>query len=46
MRYVINNSKNPYFNLALEEYCLRHIDVGEDYFILWQNKPAVIVGKN
>lgn len=46
MRYVINNSKNPYFNLALEEYCLKHIDVGEDYFMLWQNKPSVIIGKN
>lgn len=46
MRYIINNSKNPYYNIALEEYCLMNIDVGEDYFILWQNEPSIIVGKN
>ena len=46
MRYIINNCKNPYYNIALEEYCLMNIDVGEDYFILWQNEPAIIVGKN
>lgn len=46
MRYIINNNKNPYYNIALEEYCLMNIDVGEDYFILWQNEPSIIVGKN
>ena len=46
MRYLLNSSTNPYFNLALDEYALKHIDVGEDYFFLWQNSPAVIIGKN
>lgn len=46
MRYIINNSNNPYFNLAFEEYCLMNIDVNEDYYILWQNEPSIIVGKN
>lgn len=46
MRYIINNNTDPYFNIALEEYCLMNIDVGEDYFILWQNEPSVIIGKN
>lgn len=46
MRYIINNNTDPYFNIALEEYCLMNIDIGEDYFILWQDEPSVIIGKN
>ena len=46
MRYIINKSTDPYFNLALDEYAMKHIDVEEDFFFLWQNKPSVIVGNN
>lgn len=46
MRYIINKSVNPYYNLALDEFAMKHIDVGEDFFILWQNAPSVIIGKN
>ena len=46
MRYIINNSTDPYFNIALEEYCLMHVDPGEDYFMLWQNEPSIIIGRN
>jgi lipoate---protein ligase len=46
MRYIINKRVNPYFNLALDDYAMRHIDVDEDFFILWQNEPSVIIGKN
>lgn len=46
MRYILNKSTNPYFNLALDEYAMKHIDVGEDFFFLWQNAPSVIIGKN
>lgn len=46
MRYLLNSSTNPYFNLALDEYAMKHIDVGEDFFFLWQNAPSVIIGKN
>jgi len=46
MRYLINKSTNPYFNLALDEYAMRNIDVGEDYFFLWQNDNAIIIGRN
>ena len=42
---VINNSLNPYFNLALEEYLLKEIDLRDDIFMLWQNRPAIIVGR-
>ena len=44
MLYIHNLSRNPYFNLALEEYVLRGLPKGEEYFMLWQNAPAVIVG--
>lgn len=46
MRYIVNNNTDPYFNIALEEYCLMHVDPGEDYFLLWQNEPSIIIGKN
>lgn len=46
MRYLINKRTNPYMNLALDEYAMEHIDVGEDYFFLWQNEPSIIIGKN
>ncbi|MDF2548412.1 MAG: putative lipoate-protein ligase [Anaerosolibacter sp.] len=45
MIYVRNESTNPYFNLALEEYVLNHMD-GDDYFLLWQNEPSIIIGKH
>ena len=46
MRYIINNCTDPFFNIALEEYCLMHVNPGEDYFMLWQNEPSIIVGQN
>jgi lipoate---protein ligase len=46
MRYLINKSTNPYFNLALDEYALKHMNMDEDFFFLWRNEPSVIIGKN
>ena len=46
MRYILNKSLDPYFNLALDEYAMKHIDVDQDFFFLWQNAPSVIIGKN
>jgi len=46
MKFILNDSTDPYYNLALEEFCLKNIDMDEDYFLLWQNAPAIIVGKN
>jgi lipoate-protein ligase A len=43
---IINESVNPYYNLALEEYLLKETDPGDDLFMLWQNRPAIIVGRN
>lgn len=44
MLFIQNNNTNPYFNLALEEYLLKEFD--EDCFMLWQNEPCIVVGKN
>lgn len=46
MRFLKNSNTNPFFNLALDEYAMKHIDVDEDFFFLWQNEPSVIVGNN
>lgn len=46
MRYIINKSTNPFYNLALDEFAMRHIDVEDDFFFLWQNEPSVIIGNN
>ena len=41
----LNQSSNdPYFNLAAEEYFLKHFQ--EDFFMLWRSKPSVVVGKH
>lgn len=45
MLHVINESKDPYFNLALEEYFL-NLDCQEDVFMLWRNQPTVVVGRH
>ena len=44
MLYIVNNSTDPYFNLAAEEYLLRNFK--ENCFMLWRNKPSIIVGKH
>lgn len=44
MKLYINNSTDPYFNLAAEEYLTRTAD--DDIIMLWRNSPAVIIGKN
>ena len=46
MKYLINNSTDPYFNLAFDEYCLENIQSEEPYFFLWRNRPSVIIGLN
>ena len=46
MKYLINNSTDPYFNLAFDEYCLENVRLDEPYFYLWRNRPSVIIGLN
>jgi len=46
MKYITNNSNDPRYNLAFEEYCFKNLPDDEDYVILWINGPAIIIGKN
>ena len=44
MKFLVLKSRDPYLNLAIEEYLfLRSAD---DIFMLWQNEPTVVIGKN
>ena len=42
--FISSNINDPYFNLASEEYLLKHKD--GYYVYLWINSPAVIIGNN
>ena len=46
MLTIINEKTDPRYNLALEEYVLKNIQTKEDFILLWQNSPAVIIGRN
>lgn len=46
MKYIIHDINDPYFNMAVEEYIIENFDSKYDYFILWQNTPSVLIGKN
>ena len=39
MRYIINTSTDPYYNLALDEFAMRHIDTDEDFFFFGEMRP-------
>ena len=39
MLYICNDSTNPYYNLALEEYILK--EFAQECFMLWQNLPSI-----
>ena len=44
MKFLILKTKSPYINLAIEQYMFEKTQ--DDVFILWQNEPSVIIGKN
>jgi len=44
MNLLISKSQDPYFNLATEEYLLKHST--EDFIFLYVNQPCVVVGKH
>ena len=45
MIYLESPSRDPYFNLALEEYVFERMDKSKSYFLLWQNDNTIVVGK-
>lgn len=46
MKYLRNESTDPHFNMAFDEWCLEHLDVSDPVFYLWRNSPSVIIGLN
>ena len=46
MRYLTNNSTDPQWNMAFDERVLTGLTSPEPVFYLWQNAPAVIIGRN
>lgn len=46
MRYLRNESLDPHYNMAFDEFCLQELESDEVLFYLWQNRPAVIIGLN
>lgn len=43
---IINEKTDSRYNLALEEYALKYLDIEDDIILLWQNEPSVIIGRN
>lgn len=41
-----HDNTDPAWNLALEEYVLRHMPVDKEYLLVYRNRPSVIVGRN
>lgn len=46
MIYYINKNKDPYFNLATEEYLISNGDITDEILLLWQNHNTIVVGRN
>lgn len=46
MLYIRNESNDPFYNMALDEYVVKFLDPRNDYFYFYQNKPTVVIGKN
>lgn len=46
MKTVINDSTNPYYNLALEEFLLKNDSITEDLFYVWRNDKSIVIGRN
>ena len=44
MKFLILKTTNPYINLAVEEYLFSYTN--DDIFMLWQNEPTIVIGKN
>lgn len=46
MKYIVNYSNDTAFNIALEEYAFKQLLDEEQLFLLWINKPSIIVGRH
>ena len=46
MKYIVNSSIDPHYNMAFDEALLGRPVASEPVFRLWQNRPSVIIGLN
>ena len=47
MKIISNkNINDPTINLALEEYCVRNLNMNDDYLLFYINEPSIIIGKH
>lgn len=46
MKYIVNNSNDPAYNIALEAYAFLELTNIDEIFILWINKPTIVIGKH
>lgn len=46
MRFLVQKSTDPYYNMAFDEWCLENLDLEEPVFYLWRDEPSVIIGLN
>lgn len=46
MKYIVNKSNDPAYNIALEAYAFKELRDEDEIFILWINEPAIIIGKH
>lgn len=44
MKFIVLDTKDPHLNLATEEHLFN--TATDDIFMLWQNEPTVVIGKN
>ena len=44
MIYIVNDSNDPFFNHAAEEYVIENYD--DQVFMLWINRPSILIGRN
>ncbi|MEC9485543.1 MAG: lipoate--protein ligase [Candidatus Izemoplasma sp.] len=46
MKTLRHDKTDPKYNLALEEYLLKHKSLDDDLFYVWRNTPSIIIGRN
>lgn len=46
MKYIVNDSNDTAYNIALEAYAFRELLDEDELFILWINQPSIIIGKH